>query len=125
VIEVLGTLGIVIAFVVIGYFVDRKVPILPRPEALAAIGKPVPVVHAAGTAPETALVGSPADLERHLAARRCACKGKVGRAGPDEPIRFDGRVLVVVPLTCAACGAHQRCYAELTEQARAPRDPST
>ncbi|MCE9576623.1 MAG: hypothetical protein K8W52_25975 [Deltaproteobacteria bacterium] len=113
-IAVLGTLGIVIAFVVIGVLVDRKVPLLPRSEDLEKIGKPVPLVHAAGTAPESALVGTAAELEAHLAARRCACKGKLARTGPDEALRYDGRVIVVVPLTCAKCGAHHRAYAALT-----------
>ncbi len=124
-IAILGTLGLVIALVVIGVLVDRKVPLLPRSEDLEKIGKPVPPVHAAGTAPESALVGTAAELAAHLAKRRCACKGKLARTGPDEPLRYDGRVIVVVPLTCASCGAHHRAYAALTDAAAPPPDPST
>ena len=123
-IAVLGTIGLVIVFVVVGVLVDRKVSLLPRPEELAQIGKPRPLIHAAGTAPETALACTADELTAHLAKRRCACKGKVVRAGDHEPIRYDGRELIVVPLTCASCGTHQRCYATITRAAAPPSDPS-
>jgi hypothetical protein len=53
----------------------------------------------------------PADWRSKLATGRCAC-GEPLALTSDEAIRFDGRLLVVVRLACAACGHTRSVYLE-------------
>ena len=108
---ILGTLGIIIAFVGVGLWVDRHVSVLPRPDELAALPdaeRKKKELHAPGAAPETALVAGPADLER-LVRRRRHCHARMERE-PDDQVRYGDHTLTVLRFRCATCGARDRVY---------------
>lgn len=108
---VLGTAAIVTAVVVAGLVIDRKVPLLPRAE-LATPAPPLarqpPLVP--GETAATA-VKVPATWRDRIAAGKCAC-GQPLAVASDEAIRLGDRPLVVVRLTCAACGHARSVYLE-------------
>jgi hypothetical protein len=118
---VLGTAALVTAFVVVGVVVDRRVPLLPPAPGPGAGEAEGDGTAGAGASPahrqlrpgEAAAnaVKVPADWRSKLATGRCAC-GEPLALTSDEAIRFDGRLLVVVRLACAACGHTRSVYLE-------------
>jgi hypothetical protein len=111
VLAILGTVGIVIAFIGVGLWVDRHVSIVPRPEELAlgpAAARRQKELHAPGTAPESALPAGDADVER-LARRQRHCRARMERE-PDDEVRYDDRALTVLRFRCQACGHRARVY---------------
>lgn len=108
---ILGTLGIIIAFVGVGLWVDRHVSVIPRPEELAAgpeLERKKKELHAPGAAPETALVIAADDIDR-LARRRRHCRARMERE-PDDQVLYGDRTLTVLRFRCATCGARDRIY---------------
>lgn len=113
---VLGTAGLVAAFVVVGVMVDRRAPMLPattdgagaRPDELP---EPPPRPRVTPGESAAAAVKVPANWRDKLAAGSCTC-GQPLAIASDEGIRFDGRVLVVVRLACASCGHTRSVYLE-------------
>lgn len=68
-----------------------------------------------GDSPQTAIAfAAEADLERAVARARCACGGALVRGGARDGVRFGGRDVVVVALTCGRCGAARPLYATQT-----------
>jgi hypothetical protein len=111
VLVILGTVGIVAAFIGVGLWVDRHVSILPRPEELAAgpeAERKKREAHAPGTAPETALPAGTTDLDK-LARRQRHCRARMERE-PDDEVRYGDQALTVLRFHCAACGARSRIY---------------
>lgn len=118
---VLGTAALVTAFVVVGVVVDRRVPLLPpapgpgagEAEGDGPAGSGASPAHRQLRPGEAAAnaVKVPADWRSKLATGRCAC-GEPLALTSDEAIRFDGRLLVVVRLACAACGHTRSVYLE-------------
>lgn len=127
---VLGTVGVVLLLVVVGFFVDRKLPILPRsqrahPLPPAPVAPVAPLAAPAGGGPvvvparplivpgetASAAVKVPVEWRGRIAAGRCGC-GHALEVKSDEAIRFDGRQLVVVRLACTACPHARSVYLE-------------
>ncbi|MEZ4400176.1 MAG: hypothetical protein R3B06_09165 [Kofleriaceae bacterium] len=111
----LGVAAIVSAFVVVGVVIDRRLPLLPPAvEPTGAGGSPpppaapAPVERRAGETAATA-VRVPAAWRAKLAPGTCAC-GEPLAIASDEALRFDGEVLIVVRLACAACGHTRSVY---------------
>jgi hypothetical protein len=113
VVTILGSLAVVGALIAIGIWLDRRVSVLPRPEALRDAARPkLPgSEHAAGTAPHTALRLGEAQLDTVLAGQRCTC-GVALVGDPPEELVFDGRALRSIRLRCPACGAARSIYVE-------------
>jgi hypothetical protein len=109
---ILGTVGLVGAFVVVGLWIDRKVSILPRVEELEEAARPKQLGgdHEAGTAPQTALHSDPEQMARVIARQRC-CKVAMLEDGRDD-IRYGDKQLLAVRLRCGACGATRHLYFE-------------
>jgi hypothetical protein len=105
---IIGTLAVVLVTVAIGLLVDRKLPILPRPE-----DKPEPKqlpAHPPGEAPATALQVSDAKLARLRASQRCPeCRAAM-REEPDELVRYDGADLHVLRFRCTSCSGRRSLY---------------
>ena len=94
---VLGTIGVVIATIVLGMLADKKWGLIPSPERLkAASEKKALPGHAPGEAPATALSVRPDK-------QRCpTCRAPMTLAG-DEPVTYDGRTLRVLAFRCLRC----------------------
>ncbi len=108
---ILGTIGIVAAFVGIGLWVDRHVSILPRPEELAAgpeTERKKREAHAPGSAAETAIKVGAGELEK-LARRARHCRARMIREADDEVVYGDA-TLTVLRFRCGTCGARDRVY---------------
>jgi RNase P subunit RPR2 len=110
---ILGTVGLIAAFIAIGLWVDKRVSLLPRKEELQEASRPrrpTDAPHEAGLAPRTALRLDATRMAAVLGRQRCkACKRTLDADAPSE-ILFDGRHLLSVRLTCAACGEHRAMY---------------
>ena len=108
---ILGTVGIIVAFVAGGIWIDKRVSLLPKPEELAAgpeLEKQKRLAHAAGAAPETAITATSAELDK-LVRRQRHCRARMARE-PDDEVVYDGHTLTVLRFRCAACGARDRIY---------------
>ena len=110
---VLGIGAAITAYVVMGTLADRRLALtatstaaLPGAPAAPPVA-PAPVIHRGDTA--ATAVPVPAVWREKLVAGTCAC-GQPMAIASDEGIRFDGRVLVVVRLECAACGHARSVY---------------
>lgn len=112
---VVGTIGIVLATVVLGVLADRKWGIVPSAARLRAAGAPKPLPgHAPGEAPATALHMTPAELAGRKGFQHCrACNA---RMTPPEQSRvlFDGRELHVLAFHCKRCGDTRSVYVEVS-----------
>ena len=103
---VLGTVALVIATVVLGLYLDRKLALLPRGDKLARAQLPAEV---AGETPATAIRARPAQIDR-LREQRCrSCHAPLAPE-PDDHVRYDGKQLLVLRFTCTACGAKRSLY---------------
>jgi hypothetical protein len=108
---ILGTVGIVAAFIGVGLWVDRHVSIIPRPEELTegpAALRRKKELHAPGTAPETALPASATDVAR-LARRQRHCRARMAREA-DDVVRYGDQAMTVLRFRCEACGHRARVY---------------
>jgi hypothetical protein len=109
---ILGTLGIVLAVVAVGLWVDRRVSLLPRPEELAAgpaeAARKKKELHAPGSAPETAITGDTAAIAS-LARGQRHCRTRMTRE-PDDTVRYGDEALTVLRFRCDRCGARARVY---------------
>ena len=115
VLAILGTIGVVAAFVAGGLWLDKRVSILPRAEELAAgpeLERKKKEQHAPGAAAETAITADAAELER-IARRQRHCRARMIRE-PDDEVRFGDRTLRVLRFRCATCDARGRVYVALT-----------
>jgi hypothetical protein len=108
---ILGTVGLIVAFVAGGLWIDKRVSLLPRPEELAAgpaLERQKRLAHAAGAAPETALTATAGELDK-LVRRQRHCRARMERE-PDDEVVYDGRTLTVMRFRCTTCGARDRIY---------------
>jgi hypothetical protein len=111
VLAILGTIGVVGAFILGGLWLDRRVSILPRGEELAAapeLDKQKRLQHAAGAAPETAVFADAGEIEK-LARRARHCRARMTREDDDEVV-YDDRTLTVLRFRCGVCGERGRVY---------------
>jgi hypothetical protein len=106
---VLGTIAIVTAVIVVGVIVDRKIGILPRPEALRE--KPR-TTYAAGEAPSTAIRATAERLANLRAARRCTVCREPATCDSEDRVRYDNRELIVLRFRCGKCGEARAVYIE-------------
>jgi hypothetical protein len=111
---IVGTIAIVLVTVAIGLWIDRKKPLLPRPEDVAEPPKLAPPSHAAGEAPATAIRAGESQLRSLRASQRCAaCRGLMtSDPAADDRIRYDDRDMLVLHFTCTRCGARRSMYVE-------------
>lgn len=113
---VLGIAGAITAYVVVGVWSDRRValppggapPPLPPPGALP-VAPPPPAAPILRGDTAASAVPVPVAWRDKLAAGTCGC-GQPLAIASDEALRYDGRLLVVVRLTCAACGHARSVY---------------
>ena len=106
---ILGTIAIVAVTIVIGLIVDRKAPILPRPENAETERKKLQT-HAAGDAPATAIRARDAQLDRLRASQRCPqCRSKMESA-PDDHVRYGDTDLLVCHFKCVNCPGFRTLY---------------
>jgi hypothetical protein len=100
----------VLVTVAIGLLLDRKAPILPRPETLAEPPKPSP--YAAGEAAATAIRAGDTQLAKLRTSQRCpSCRGAMTHES-DDPVRYDERELLVLHFRCPRCAAPRSLYVE-------------
>jgi hypothetical protein len=105
---IIGTIAIVLLVIVVGLLVDRKVPVLPKPEVPEP--KTLPATHLAGEAPATALrVGGP-QLDKVRSSQRCPSCRAAMHPGPEDTVRYDEADLVVLHFTCPSCDARRTLY---------------
>lgn len=117
-----GTIGIVLVTIVFGLLLDRRAPVVPRPERADQQQEPGPgpargrvTEHAAGESPATALRVEATQLARLHASQRCPGCGGTMALRSDELVRYDGADLHVVRYACAGCDhAHAR-YVEVED----------
>lgn len=107
---IIGTIAIVVVVVAIGLFVDKKVPLLPRPEPKPEPARPTG--YGAGEVAATAIRAGAAQLAELRKTQRCtACSSPMAHAD-DDPVRYDDRDLLVLHFRCTACGATRFLYVE-------------
>lgn len=111
---IVGTIAIVLVTVAIGIWIDRKKPILPRPEDFAEPEKLPPPQHAAGEAPATAIRAGESQLKTLRASQRCTeCRAPMANdTATDDQVRYDERDLLVLHFTCTKCPAKRSMYVE-------------
>lgn len=102
---ILGTIAVVIASVIAGLLVDRRWPLLPRPDRLLAAGAPrlLAAPTAPGGAPATALDLSPGEIERLRHTTR-HCRRTMDSLA-DDAVDFEGTAVRVLRFRCDRCGA--------------------
>jgi len=113
---VLGIAGAITTYVVVGVWSDRRVALPPAGTPEVPPPGPLPVAPPAppaapilrGDTAATA-VPVPAAWREKLAAGKCGC-GQALAIASDEALRYDGRLMVVVRLACAACGHARSVY---------------
>ncbi|MBL9018604.1 MAG: hypothetical protein JNL83_30740 [Myxococcales bacterium] len=109
---VLGTIGVVIATVLAGLWVDRRIPLLPRKEdlQLAAGQQPLLPGFGAGEAPATAIEASIGEIERLRRKQRCpTCKVALDSAA-DDSVEHEGTHLKILRFTCPRCRGLRSVY---------------
>lgn len=110
---IVGSIAVVLAVVIVGVFIDRRRPLLPRPEVLAPPPKPAPT-HGLGEAPQSAFRVGDAQLARLRSSQRClACRSEMTYlADADDRVRYDGRELVVLHFACPRDQTKRTIYVE-------------
>jgi hypothetical protein len=107
---IIGTLAIVLVSVVIGLLIDRKAPILGKPEEPPADDLKKRSTHGAGEAPMTALRIRDDQLDKLRATQRCPrCRSRMESA-PDDHVRYDDADLLVCHFTCENCPGTRTIY---------------
>lgn len=110
---VVGTLAIVAITLVLGLWLNRRVPLLPAPgdfETDHERARKQRVTHGAGEAPATALRVRGTQLERLRASQRCAsCRAPIANEADDE-VQFGGATLLVLHFTCPSCARRRALY---------------
>jgi hypothetical protein len=111
----LGTAAIVIVFIVVGRWIDKRVSLIPKSEELVEAGrkKPLGSDHEAGTAPATAILLEAARIPKVVARQRCACKARAMEQLGDDDVRYGDKILRAVRLRCTECDARRNLYFEL------------
>ena len=110
---ILGTIAIVLAAVVVGLVVDKKVGFLPAPkdfETAEQKQRKQLVSHGAGEAPATALRVREAQIAKLRTSQRCpSCRAQMTNDA-DDTVYYDGRELLVLHFTCPTCSATRAIY---------------
>jgi hypothetical protein len=107
---IIGTIAIVLVAVVVGLLIDRKAPILGRPEDTAAADLKKRSTHAAGEAPATALRIHDNQLDTLRATQRCPRCRSTMQSAPDDHVRYDDADLLVCHFTCENCPGTRTIY---------------
>jgi len=108
---IIGTIAIVLVMIAIGLMIDRKAPILGRPEQAASDAElKKKATHAAGEAPATALRIGESQLDRLRATQRCPNCRSTMRSAPDDHVRYDDADLLVCHFTCENCPGTRTLY---------------
>jgi hypothetical protein len=107
---IIGTIAIVLVMIVIGLLIDRKAPILPKPQATAADELKKRSAHAAGEAPATALRARDDQLDKLRASQRCPQCRSTMQSGPDDHVRYNDADLLVCHFTCENCPGTRTLY---------------
>lgn len=105
---IIGTIAIVLVTVVIGLLIDRKAPILPKPQTPEP--KQLAPVHLAGEAPATALRARGAQLDKLRGSQRCPTCRAAMQTLPDEHVRYDDADLLVLHFNCRQCDGKRTLY---------------
>ncbi|MGN6109154.1 MAG: hypothetical protein ACTHU0_28875 [Kofleriaceae bacterium] len=110
---VIGTIAIVLASIVLGVWLDRRLGILPRKDKLLeAQRRPALPGHGPGEAPATAIRASGAALARLRAPGRCPeCRTPMV-ADEDDQVTYEGRELVVLRFHCPRGHSRRYVYVE-------------
>jgi hypothetical protein len=112
---IIGTIAIVLLVVLVGLWIDRRAPILPKPEELAPQdgARKKAVSHAAGEAPATALRIPASQVAKLRANQRCPECRAVMESAPDEHVRYNDADLLICHFTCTKCSGKRTLYANL------------
>jgi uncharacterized protein with PIN domain len=111
VLTVLATALVIAATVALGLWLDRRLGVKPAQLAERSAERQVERVVAGETA-AVAIRAKPGQLDRLRDTSRCShCRAEL-RAADDEAIRYDDRRLVLLHLTCPACGRKRSLYVE-------------
>jgi hypothetical protein len=106
---IVGTIALALIAVVVGLVVDRRYPVLPRPEQLQEAPAKPAIAHAAGESPATAIRARESAVAK-LRVQRCqTCRAAMANDA-DDTVRYDERELLVLHFTCAGCGARRSLY---------------
>lgn len=109
---VLGTIGVVLATILAGMWVDRRVPLLPRKEDLQLASGQQPLLpgFGEGEAPATAIEASIGEIERIRRKQKCPrCKIPLDSAANDA-VEYEGKQLAVLRFTCSRCHGLRSVY---------------
>ncbi len=109
---VLGTMGVVLATILAGLWVDRRIPLLPRKEDLQLASGQQPLLpgFGAGEAPETAIEASIGEIERIRRKQKCPrCKVALDSAA-DDAVDYEGTQLKILRFTCPRCHGLRSVY---------------
>ena len=109
---VLGTIGVVLATILAGMWVDRRIPLLPRKEDLQLASGQQPLLpgFGAGEAPATAIEASIGEMERIRRKQKCPrCKVALDSAA-DDAADYEGTPLKILRFTCPRCHGLRSVY---------------
>lgn len=109
---VLGTFGVVIATILAGLWVDRRIPLLPRKEdlQLAAGQQPLLPGFGEGEAPATAIAVSIGEIERIRRKQKCPrCRIALDSAANDS-VEYEGQLVSILRFTCPRCHGLRSVY---------------
>jgi hypothetical protein len=123
-VAIVGTIAIVLVTIAVGMWVDRKKPILPRPEDLAEPEKKLqPPRHEAGEAPATAIRASASQIAALRSGQHCAvCRAPMANLpDSDDTVRYDERDLLVLHYACSNCPAKRSVYVDPTTSTSRPQ----
>ena len=109
---IIGTIVIIAVTIAIGLFADRKVDVLPRPEALAKPPPPRTPKYAVGEAAATAIRAGAAQLAKLRTSQRCPSCRALLAAGTDDRVRYADHELIVVQFRCTSCGRKRSLYVD-------------
>jgi hypothetical protein len=111
---IIGTIAIVLVTVIVGVLLDRKLPLLGRPQEPGpndATARKAKAIHASGEAPATALRVAPGQLHELRTSQRCTACRRSMETDPDDHVRYDDSDLLVLHFHCGRCGAKRSLYA--------------
>jgi hypothetical protein len=109
---VLGTIGIIAAMIAVGFVLDRRFGVLPRPNELRDSARQPRPTYAAGDAPSTAIRATAERLANLRESKRCTeCRGPASLES-EERVRYDERELIVLRFRCTHCNEARSLYVD-------------
>lgn len=114
---IVGTLAIVAITIVLGLWLNRRVPILPAPDDFETDkerARKQRTTHGAGEAPSTALRLHDPQVAKLRTSQRCAACRASMRNEVDDHVRYGDDDLLVLQFTCTDCASKRSLYIAVT-----------